>query len=123
MARKPTAADLLALDLERQLAALNAQPSPVEVVKNITNQSTPITYQQQLADYEKAKSQFSEIKDPLVRATLERLASSADVQTTKVATMADALGYEVNPNTGAIQPKPVIPAPTPHCYHLMVLVI
>ncbi len=113
MARKPTAADLLALDLERQLAALNAQPSPVEVVKNITNQSTPITYQQQLADYEKAKSQFSEIKDPLVRATLERLASSADVQTTKVATMADALGYEVNPNTGAIQPKPVIPAPTP----------
>jgi len=112
MARKRTAADLLALDLERQLAALNAQPSPVEVVKNITNQSTPATYQQQLADYEKAKSQFSEIKDPIVRTTLENLAKSVDTKTTKVATMAEALGYEVNPNTGAIQPKPVTPSPT-----------
>jgi len=116
MARKPTAADLLALDLERQLAALNAQPSPIEVVKNITNQSTPATYQQQLADYEKAKSQFSEIKDPIVRTTLENLAKSVDTKTTKVATMAEALGYEVNPNTGAIQPKPFVPpsiTPTP----------
>jgi hypothetical protein len=112
MARKRTAADLLALDLERQLAALNAQPSPVEVVKNITNQSTPATYQQQLADYEKAKSQFSEIKDPIARTTLENLAKSVDTKTTKVATMAEALGYEVNPNTGAIQPKPVTPSPT-----------
>jgi hypothetical protein len=111
MARKPTAADLLALDLQRQLAALNAQPSPVEVVKNITSQTTPVTYQQQLADYEKAKSQFSEIKDPIVRATLEGLAKSVDTKTTKVATMAEALGYEVNPNTGAIQPKPVTPPP------------
>ena len=111
MARKPTAADLLALDLQRQLAALNAQPSPVEVEKNITSQTTPVTYQQQLADYEKAKSQFSEIKDPIVRATLEGLAKSIDTKTTKVATMAEALGYEVNPNTGAIQPKPVTPPP------------
>jgi hypothetical protein len=111
MARKPTAADLLALDLQRQLAALNAQPSPVEVAKNITSQTTPVTYQQQLADYEKAKSQFSEIKDPIVRATLEGLAKSVDTKTTKVATMAEALGYEVNPNTGAIQPKPVTPPP------------
>jgi hypothetical protein len=107
MARKPTEADLLALDLQRQLAALNAQPSPVEVVKNIISEKTPI------ASYEQAKSQFSEIKDPLVRATLERMASTADVQATKVATMADALGYEVNPNTGAVQPKTVTPTPTP----------
>lgn len=113
MARKPTAADLLALDLQRQLAALNAQPSSVEVAKNTTSQPTPATYQQQLADYEKAKSQFSEIKDPIVRATLENLAKSVDTGTTKVATMADALGYEVNPNTGAVQPKPVTPTPPP----------
>jgi len=37
MARKKTEADRLAADLERQLAALNAQPSPVDVVRNITN--------------------------------------------------------------------------------------
>jgi hypothetical protein len=116
MARKPTAADLLALDLQRQLAALNAQPSPVKVVENIINPPAVATYKQQLADYEKAKSQFSEIKDPLVRATLEGLAKSADTQTTRVATMADALGYQVNPNTGVVEPKPFVPpsiTPTP----------
>jgi hypothetical protein len=109
MARKPTEADLLALDLQRQLAALNAQPSPVEVVKNIINPPA-------VATYEQAKSQFSEIADPLVRATLERMAGTADTQATKVATMADALGYQVNPNTGVVEPKPFVPGsvtPTP----------
>jgi len=116
MARKRTAADLLALDLERQLAALNAQPSPVEVVKNIINPPAVATYEQKLADYEKAKSQFSEIKDPLVRATLEGLAKSADTQTTRVADMAEALGYQVNSSTGVVEPKPFVPpsiTPTP----------
>jgi hypothetical protein len=108
MARKPTAADLLALDLQRQLAALNAQPSPVKVVENIINPPAVATYEQKLADYEKAKSQFSEIKDPLVRATLEGLAKKADTQTTKVADMADALGYQVNPSTGVVEPKTVV---------------
>jgi hypothetical protein len=108
MARKPTAADLLALDLQRQLAALNAQPSPVKVVENIINPPAVATYEQKLADYEKAKSQFSEIKDPLVRATLEGLAKSADTQTTRVADMAEALGYQVNPRTGVVEPKTVV---------------
>ena len=116
MARKPTAADLLALDLQRQLAALNAQPSPVKVVENIINPPAVATYEQKLADYEKAKSQFSEIKDPLVRATLEGLAKSADTQTTRVADMAEALGYQVNSSTGVVEPKPFVPpsiTPTP----------
>ena len=116
MARKPTAADLLALDLQRQLAALNAQPSPVKVVNDIINPPAPATYEQKMADYEKAKSQFSEIKDPLVRATLEGLAKSADTQTTRVADMAEALGYQVNSSTGVVEPKPFVPpsiTPTP----------
>ena len=116
MARKPTAADLLALDLQRQLAALNAQPSPVKVVENIINPPAVATYEQKLADYEKAKSQFSEIKDPLVRATLEGLAKSVDTQTTRVADMAEALGYQVNSSTGVVEPKPFVPpsiTPTP----------
>ena len=108
MARKLTEADLLALDLKRQLAALNAQPSPVKVVSDIINPPVAATYEQKLADYEKAKSQFSEIKDPLVRATLEGLAKSVDTQTTKVADMADALGYQVNPSTGVVEPKTVV---------------
>jgi len=108
MARKPTAADLLALDLQRQLAALNAQPSPVKVVNDIINPPAPDTYEQKMAYYEKAKSQFSEIKDPLVRATLEGLAKSADTQTTRVADMAEALGYQVNPSTGVVEPKTVV---------------
>lgn len=100
MARKPTAADKLAKDLERQLAALNAQPSPVDVVRNITNQTVDTSK----PTYEGMRSQLSEIKDPKIRAALEKAYAGADVQTQKLQTQAEALGYTVNPNTGALQP-------------------
>ena len=100
MARKQTEADKLAKDLERQLAALNAQPSPVDVVRNITNQTADTSK----PTYEGMRSQLSEIKDPNIRAALEKAYAGADVQTQKLQTQAKALGYEVNPNTGALQP-------------------
>ncbi len=58
MARKKTEADRLAADLERQLAALNAQPSPVDVVRNITN---PVADTSK-PTYEGMRSQLSEIR-------------------------------------------------------------
>lgn len=100
MARKQTEADKLAKDLERQLAALNAQPSPVDVVKNIINPTADTSK----PTYEGMRSQLSEIKDPNIRAALEKAYAGADVQTQKLQTQAKALGYEVNPNTGALQP-------------------
>ena len=100
MARKQTEADKLAKDLERQLAALNAQPSPVDVVRNITNQTADTSK----PTYEGMRSQLSEIKDPNIRAALEKAYAGADVQTQRLQTQAEALGYTVNPDTGALQP-------------------
>jgi len=100
MARKPTEADKLAKDLERQLAALNAQPSPVDVVRNITNQTVDTSK----PTYEGMRSQLSEIKDPNIKAALEKAYAGADVQTQRLQTQAEALGYTVNPDTGALQP-------------------
>lgn len=107
MARKPTEADKLAKELERQLAALNAQPSPVDVVRNITNQPADISK----PTYEGMRSQLSEIKDPKVRAALEKAYAGADVQTKKVQTQAEALGYTVNPATGALTPMSTVTQP------------
>lgn len=101
MARKPTEADKLAKELERQLAALNAQPSPVDVVRNITNQPADTSK----PTYEGMRSQLSEIKDPKVRATLEKSFTATDKLTENVVQKYDALGYIYNPNTGALQPK------------------
>ena len=61
MARKQTEADKLAASLERQLKELNAQPSPIDVVKNITN---PTASTREVNTYEEAVSRFSEIKNP-----------------------------------------------------------
>lgn len=107
MARKPTEADKLAKELERQLAALNAQPSPVDVVRNITNQPADTSK----PTYEGMRSQLSEIKDPKVRAALEKAYAGADVQTKKVQTQAEALGYTVNPATGALTPMSTVTQP------------
>ena len=107
MARKPTEADKLAKELERQLAALNAQPSPVDVVRNITNQPADTSK----PTYEGMRSQLSEIKDPKVRAALEKAYAGADVQTQKVQTQAGALGYTVNPATGALTPMSTVTQP------------
>jgi len=118
MARKKTEADRLAADLERQLAALNAQPSPVDVVRNITN---PVADTSK-PTYEGMRSQLSEIKDPKVRAAFEKAFASTDKLTEQVTTQYEALGYDYDPNTNVAKPKaptitpivPVVPvAPTP----------
>jgi hypothetical protein len=118
MARKPTEADKLAADLERQLAALNAQPSPVDVVRNITN---PVADTSK-PTYEGMRSQLSEIKDPKVRAAFEKAFASTDKLTEQVTTQYETLGYDYDPNTNVAKPKaptitpivPVVPvAPTP----------
>jgi hypothetical protein len=118
MARKKTEADRLAADLERQLAALNAQPSPIDVVRNITN---PVADTSK-PTYEGMRSQLSEIKDPKVRAAFEKAFASTDKLTEQVTTQYETLGYDYDPNTNVAKPKaptitpivPVVPvAPTP----------
>jgi hypothetical protein len=97
MARKQTEADKLAASLERQLAALNAQPSPVDVVKNIIN---PTASTREVNTYEEAVSRFSEIQNPEMRARLEALAGTVTTRTADVTKKYDALGYDYNPTTG-----------------------
>lgn len=101
MARKPTEADKLAKELERQLAALNAQPSPVQTVQNIVNQPARAT------TYEEARANVSQVKDPKIRAQLERVFAGADVQTEKLKTQAAAAGFSVDPVTFALTPNKV----------------
>jgi hypothetical protein len=121
MARKPTEADKLAKELECQLAALNAQPSPVDVVRNITNQPATTT---RATTYEEARANVSQIKDPKIRAQFEKGFAGTDASTERLKAQAAAIGYEVNPNTGALQPvstvtqpnaqvTPIVSTPTP----------
>jgi hypothetical protein len=112
MARKKTEADRLAADLERQLAALNAQPNPVDIVKNITN---PTASTREVNTYEEAVSRFSEIKNPDIRAQLEKLAGTVTTRTADITQKYDALGYDYNPTTGAATQRVTTPpvAPTP----------
>ena len=111
MARKKTEADRLAADLERQLAALNAQPSPVQAVQNAVNPPTKAN------TYEEARSKLSEIKDPKVRAAFEKAFAGADTATERLKEQYSTLGYDYDPNTNVAKPKaptPVAPvAPTP----------
>ena len=106
MARKLTEADKLAASLERQLAALNAQPSPIDVVKNITN---PTASTREVNTYEEAVSRFSEIQNPEIRAQLERLAGTVTTKTAEVTEKYNALGYDYNPTTGAAAQRVTTP--------------
>jgi hypothetical protein len=56
--------------------------------------------------FEESRSLVSQVSDPIMRAALEKAYAGVDVQSQKLESQAAALGYEVNPNTGAIQPKP-----------------
>lgn len=105
--RKPTEADRLAADLERQLAALNAQPSPVKVVENIINPPAIAS------KYEESRSRLSEISNPIIRAEFEKAFAGTDRQTERLETLAGAEGLTVNPATGALEPKVVTPPITP----------
>lgn len=91
MARKPTEADKLAADLERQLAAFNAQPDPVKVAPKPT--------------YEETRARVSEVTDPIMKAGLEKLYASLDVQTKKLEEQAKAIGYTIDPVT--LAPTPI----------------
>jgi hypothetical protein len=106
MARKPTEADKLAASLQRQLAALNAQPSPVDVVKNIIN---PTASTREVNTYEEAVSRFSEIQNPEIRARLEALAGTVTTRTADVTKKYDALGYDYNPTTGVAAQRVTTP--------------
>lgn len=101
--RKPTAADLLAADLERQLAALNAQPSPVQVVQNIVN---PVTATPK-PTFEESRSLVSQVTDPILRAALEKAYAGADASTERLKTQAAAAGFNVDPVTLALTPAAV----------------
>jgi hypothetical protein len=106
MARKQTEADKLAASLERQLAALNAQQSPVDIVKNIIN---PTASTREVNTYEEAVSRFSEIQNPEMRARLEALAGTVTTRTADVAKKYDALGYDYNPTTGVAAQRVTTP--------------
>ncbi len=106
MARKLTEADKLAASLERQLAALNAQQSPVDIVKNIIN---PTASTKEVNTYEEAVSRFSEIQNPEIRAQLERLAGTVTTKTAEVTEKYNALGYDYNPTTGAAAQRVTTP--------------
>lgn len=113
--RKPTEADLLAADLERQLAALNAQPSPIQVVQDIINPSPTAASTREVNTAEEAIARFSEIKDPNVRAQLEKMAGVLGTTTAMATEKYGTLGYDYNPVTGAVTKKEptVTPTPTP----------
>lgn len=113
--RKPTEADLLAADLERQLAALSAQPSPIQIVQNIINPSPTPTSTREVNTAEEAIAKFSEIKDPVLKAQLERMAGVLGTTTAMATEKYGALGYDYNPVTGAVTKKEptVTPTPTP----------
>lgn len=55
--------------------------------------------------YEEAKALLSQITDPKAKAVLSSAIAQADKSAAVVTQKADALGYTVNPNTGALTPK------------------
>lgn len=56
--------------------------------------------------YEEAKALLNQITDPKAKAVLSSAIAQADKSAATVTQKADALGYTVNPNTGALTPKP-----------------
>lgn len=61
--------------------------------------------------YEEAKARLAEITDPKSKAILQGLVNQAETSGTVVTQKAEALGYTVNPNTGALTPKTVTEQP------------
>lgn len=73
-------------------------PTPVSTTANFVPVKT----------YEEAKAALSQITDPKAKATLQTLINQTEKSSTVLTQKADALGYTVNPNTGALTPKPVV---------------
>ena len=55
--------------------------------------------------FEESRSLVSQVSDPIMRAALERAFAGADASTERLKAQAAAIGYEVNPNTGVVQPR------------------
>ena len=53
---------------------------------------------------DEARASLSQIKDPKLKAELQKLYTGLDVQSQRLETQAKSLGYQVNPNTGALTP-------------------
>ena len=90
--------------VRKALAAVYADTGLQQAQEIIKTGAIPATTAK--PTYEESRSLVSQISDPIMRTALEKAFAGADVQTQKLETQAAALGYEVNPNTGAIQPKP-----------------
>lgn len=58
--------------------------------------------------YEEAKAALNQIADPKAKAVLSSAIAQADKSAAVVTKQADALGYTVNTNTGALTPKPIV---------------
>ena len=77
------------------ISTASAAPVPVSTSVNFVPAKT----------YEEAKARLSEIVDPKTRNLLQGLINQTDKSATVVTQKAEALGYSVNPNTGALTPK------------------
>lgn len=55
--------------------------------------------------FEESRSLVSQVSDPIMRAALERAYAGADASAERLKAQAAAIGYEVNPNTGVVQPR------------------
>jgi len=92
--------------VRKALAAVYADTGLQQAQEIIKTGAVPAATATARPTYEESRSLVSQISDPIMRTALEKAFAGADVQTQKLETQAAALGYEVNPNTGAIQPKP-----------------
>lgn len=89
--------------VRKALAAVQADTGLTTAQKILTEASAPQVTATK-PTYEESRSLVSQVSDPIMRAALEKAFAGADVQTEKLQTQAKALGYTVNPNTGALQP-------------------
>lgn len=94
------AADASIAETNRILGINQPAPTPTPTATSSTAGFTPAK------TYEEAKALLGQITDPKTKAVIEGLMGKADTLSTTVTQRADALGYNVNPDTGALTPKP-----------------
>jgi hypothetical protein len=92
--------------VRKALAAVYADTGITRAQEIIKTGAVPAATAAAKPTYEDSRSLVSQVSDPIMRTALEKAFASTDILTQKLETQAAALGYEVNPNTGAIQPKP-----------------
>jgi len=92
--------------VRKALAAVQADTGLEQARQIIQTGAVPTATATTKPTYEESRSLVSQVSDPIMRAALEKAFAGADASTERLKAQAAALGYEVNPNTGAIQPKP-----------------